>query len=207
MSARQFRARKSVAPLVLSALALVGASCATEPEAPYYGIHFYPPAYSYVGRQHTPTATATSGLPVTLTLDASSTGCTFNGGVLSFDSLGTCVVNANQPGDATHPAAPQVQRSISIVPCPPMRAGLWTSPLGPYANVSVSGSTFYGTANLTALGFGVHPFAGTVNCEVASMTLNGSPILGWLSPDGSTLSSQYSGVDIVLNAPPELPAE
>lgn len=193
--------RRAVPAAVLFGLvALVGAACVPEPP-PYVGIIFNAPSVGYVGKQYTPTATSTSGLPVTLTLDATSTACSFAGGVLTYNSVGNCVVNANQPGDATRPADPQVQRTIRIYTCPPLRSGTWTGPLNLSANVTASGSTFTGTVDLTSLGFGVQVFAGIVSCEVVNMTFNGTPLVGYLSPDGSTLSSNYNGLDIVLNAP------
>lgn len=192
---------RALAPLLFGLMALV-AACAPEPTPPpYYGIYFYPPSFGFVGKTYTPKATATSGLPVSFTLDATSTGCTLTDGVLSYNSAGNCVVNANQPGDETHAASAQVQRTIRIYDCPPLRSGLWTGPFGTSANVQVTGSFFTGSADLSALGFGVQAFAGSVSCEVASMTLNGVPLTGYLAPDGSSLSSNYNGIDLVLYAP------
>ncbi|MFZ4519364.1 MAG: hypothetical protein ACOYOP_13305 [Microthrixaceae bacterium] len=201
MSNTRFRGRALVAPLVLGMLALVAAACAPEPP-PYKGIVFNTPSYSYVGKRFTPTATSTSGLPVSLALDASSSGCTFAGGVLTFVSVGNCVINANQPGNGTVPADPQVQKTIRIFTCPPLRSGTWSGPLNLSANVVASGSSFTGFVDLSSLGFGVQTFAGSVSCDVVNMTFNATPLTGVLSPDGSTLSSNYNGIDIVLNAPP-----
>ena len=50
---------------------------------------------------YVPTATASSGLPVTISLDASSTGCTLSSGVVSFPASGTCVIDANQAGNSS----------------------------------------------------------------------------------------------------------
>ena len=203
MSTTNSRRRALVAPLLLGLMAMVIAACVPEPEyPPYYGIYFYPPSVGYVGKFYTPTATATSGLPVSFALDPSSTGCSLVDGVLTYNSVGSCVVNADQAGDATHAASAQVRKTISVRNCPPMRAGVWSGPLGLSANVIVNGSTFTGSVDLSSLGYGVQVFAGTVNCDVASMTFNNTPLTGWLSPDGSTLSSSYNGIDIVLTAPP-----
>lgn len=199
MSTVHRRARLVVAPLLV-ALGLVTVACAPPPP-PYKGIVFNAPSVGYVGKQYTPKATSTSGLPVTLTLDATSTGCSFAGGVVSFDAVGTCVINANQPGDGTIPADPQVQRKIQVHTCPPLRSGRWTGPMNLSADVTATGSSFTGTVDLSSLGYGVQVFAGTVNCEVASMTFNGVPLTGRLSPDGGTLSSSYQGISIVLHAP------
>ena len=169
--------------MLIAVVAVVGASCAPDPP-PYSGIIFNPPPIGYVGKQITPTATSTSGLPVTLSLDASSTACSYVDEVLAFTSVGNCVVNADQPGNATTPPDPRVQRTIRVFECPPLRSGQWSGPLNLSANVVASGSTFSGNVDLTSLGFGVQLFAGSVSCEVVNMTFNGTPLTGGLSPTG-----------------------
>jgi hypothetical protein len=64
---------------------------------------------------YTPSGTSSSGLPVTFTLDGTSTGCTLTAGVVDFTAVGTCVIDANQAGNASYNAATQVQRSITVV--------------------------------------------------------------------------------------------
>ena len=202
MSTSHSRMRALAAPLFLGLLGLLGTGCwSPPPSAPYYGIYFYPPSVGYIGKTYTPTATATSGLPVTFALDPSSTGCTFGGGVVNFVAEGTCLINANQAGDATHDPSAQVQGTIGVHNCPPLRSGVWTGPLGLSAVVIVNGSTFTGSVDLSSLGYGVQSFGGTVACEVATMTFNSTPLAGVLSYDGSTLSSSYQGISIVLHAP------
>ena len=67
------------------------------------------------GPTYNVTATATSGLTVTFAIDASaSTVCSIAGSTVSFIGVGTCVINANQAGDATFNAAPQVQQSFAV---------------------------------------------------------------------------------------------
>jgi hypothetical protein len=64
---------------------------------------------------YVPTATGgASTSPLVLSLDGSSTGCTLTSGVVSFPAVGTCVIDANQAGDANYTAAPQVQQSITV---------------------------------------------------------------------------------------------
>jgi hypothetical protein len=62
---------------------------------------------------------STYGLTVTLTLDATSTGCSLAGGsgtgTITFTGAGTCVIDANQPGNVDAYPAPQVQQSIPVV--------------------------------------------------------------------------------------------
>ena len=76
------------------------------------------PASPQYGGSYTPAATATSGLPVTFSIDASSTAgaCSLDSptGVVSFTGTGTCTVDANQAGNPTYAAAPQLQQSFTI---------------------------------------------------------------------------------------------
>jgi hypothetical protein len=67
------------------------------------------------GATYTPTATATSGLPVTITVaTASASVCSISAGVVSFTGAGTCTLDANQAGNATYAAAPQVTQSFTV---------------------------------------------------------------------------------------------
>lgn len=69
------------------------------------------------GATYTPVVSATSGLPVALTVDPSSTGvCTLTSGVVSFQGAGTCTLNANQGGDLDYSPASQVQQSFTVAP-------------------------------------------------------------------------------------------
>ncbi|MEI2699037.1 MAG: hypothetical protein V9E94_12080 [Microthrixaceae bacterium] len=188
-------------PLFAGLLVVLAAACAPPPAAPK-GIVFNPPTTGYVGQQYVPKATAPNSLPISFSLDATSTGCSLAGGVLSFDAVGTCVVLASQTGDDTTTALPTVRRTIRVYECPTLRSGRWTGPQGSYADVVAGASTFSGTANLAVLGLGVQPFAGTKSCEVLQMTFNGVALSGKLSFDGARINASYSGIAVVLNAPP-----
>src|SRR5205085_2663556 len=60
-------------------------------------------------------ATASSGLPVSLTIDpAASSICTISGSTVSFTAAGTCTIDANQAGNASYQPAPQAQQSFSV---------------------------------------------------------------------------------------------
>ena len=67
------------------------------------------------GRSYSPTATASSGLLASISLDQSSTGCTLNEGSVEFTAIGICILDANQPGNAQYAAAPEVQESVDVV--------------------------------------------------------------------------------------------
>ena len=57
------------------------------------------------GPTYTPTATASSGLTVAITIDASSSSvCSITAGVVSAESAGTCTIDFNQAGNATYAA-------------------------------------------------------------------------------------------------------
>lgn len=58
-------------------------------------------------------ASAGSGLPVGLAVVSGP--CTLTGPTLSAGGPGSCTVEATQPGDATHAAAPPVRRTVSFV--------------------------------------------------------------------------------------------
>jgi hypothetical protein len=77
-----------------------------------------PPNSAHVGDTYAVAATATSSLPVTISIDPSSTsGCTYaqDTGLVTFSApAGTCVVDADQPGDATHAAAARNSQSVGV---------------------------------------------------------------------------------------------
>jgi hypothetical protein len=76
------------------------------------------PANAVVGGlTYAPTASATSGESVTLTIDTlASSVCSIDaGGNVSFSGVGVCIIDANQSGDdTTWAAAPQVQQTFDV---------------------------------------------------------------------------------------------
>jgi hypothetical protein len=82
------------------------------------------PSAVAAGPLYTVTASATSGLGAIFTLDASSAGCVISGATVGFTAPGTCVINANQPGDPNWNAAAQVQQSFTVIANPPIAADL-----------------------------------------------------------------------------------
>jgi len=83
-------------------------------------ISFAPPAAGTAGGMITLSATGgASGQPVVFTVDATSGSgvCSVSGvdgSLLTFTTSGACVVDANQAGDATYAAAPQVRDTITV---------------------------------------------------------------------------------------------
>ncbi len=75
-----------------------------------------PPTLALQGGTYTPSATATSGLTPTLTIDSSSASvCSINGGgTVTFNAGGTCKIDANQAGNIYYSAAAQQQEQITV---------------------------------------------------------------------------------------------
>ncbi|MDX6508535.1 MAG: hypothetical protein QOG81_287, partial [Gaiellaceae bacterium] len=75
-----------------------------------------PPSGAVVGGpDYTVAASASSGLPVTFSIDGTSAGvCTISGSAVTPVGAGTCVIDADQAGDGSYLAAPQVQQSFAV---------------------------------------------------------------------------------------------
>ncbi|MDA8580256.1 fibronectin type III domain-containing protein, partial [Pontimonas sp.] len=71
------------------------------------------PVSAVSGTTYTPTATASSGLPVSfLITTGDGTVCSLNSGVVTFSQSGTCVITAAQSGDTDYNAASSVTQTI-----------------------------------------------------------------------------------------------
>ena len=74
-----------------------------------------PPTAPAVGGTYVVAATASSGLTVAFSAAPSSAGvCTVAGSTVSLVGTGTCTVRANQAGNASYLAAPQVQQGFLV---------------------------------------------------------------------------------------------
>jgi uncharacterized protein YhjY with autotransporter beta-barrel domain len=162
-----------------------------------------PPSPAIVGGTYAPAATASSGLPVALSIDPSASGvCSISGGSVAFDAAGTCVVNADQAGDANYDAAPQVQQSFAVTAAAPIVSSVSPNQ-GPAAggnSVTITGTNldnatdvYFGTTQASSFSV-ISPTeieatapagTGTVNVQVAT--------LGGLSAGGT--ANEYAYVD------------
>jgi hypothetical protein len=126
------------------------------------------------------TAMASSGLPVTLSIDAvASSVCSISGSAsgstVTFQANGTCVIDANQPGDASFNPAPQVQQSFAVKTDQTI-SFTSTAP----TNATVGGPTYTVTATATsglAVTFAIDVSAGSV-CSIAGSTVSFGPNAG-----------------------------
>jgi len=100
-----------------------------------------PPSPATFGGSYTPAATGgASGNPVVFSIDSSSgTGvCSIsNSGKVSFTGVGTCVLDANQAGNANYNAAAQVQQSFAVAK-EPTASSLVASPNSALATQAVT---------------------------------------------------------------------
>ena len=123
------------------------------------------------GATYTPTATATSGLAAAVTLDAFSTGCSLSGGVVTAIATGTCVVDANQAGNSSYNAAPQVQQSFVINKANQTVKFTSTAP----ASLTVGGTTYTPTATATSgLAAAITLDASSTGCSLSGGVATGT---------------------------------
>ncbi len=130
-----------------------------------------PAGAQFNGPTYTVTATATSGLAVTFTIDASATSvCSIAGSTVSFIGVGTCVIDANQAGDANYNAAPQAQQSFAVGKADQTISFTSTAPGGAVVN----GPTYTVSATATsglAVAFTIDASASAV-CSIAGSTVS-----------------------------------
>ncbi|MEQ1516937.1 MAG: dockerin type I domain-containing protein, partial [Usitatibacteraceae bacterium] len=123
------------------------------------------------GATYTVTATATSGLPVAFTIDAAAGAvCSIAGATVSFTGAGTCVINANQAGNASFGAAPQVQQSFAVVRSNQSISFTSAAPAG----ATSGGATYAVSATATsglAVTFTIDASASAV-CTIAASTVS-----------------------------------
>ena len=130
-----------------------------------------PAAAAVGGATYTVTATASSGLTVGFTIDATATAvCSISGSTVSFLSVGTCVIDADQPGDSNYNAAPQAQQSFAVAKGNQTITFTSTAP----ASASVGGATYSVAATASPSGL---PVAFTIDATATSVcSISGSTV-------------------------------
>ena len=144
----------------------------------------------------TPTLTATSDSALAVTLTSSTSGvCTISGGgVLAFVSTGTCSINANQAGNSTTLAAPQVTVSFTVAA---VAAGAPT--IGAAAMASVTSATVAFTAPTSNGGATITSYTATSTPGSVTATLNQSGS-GTFTVTGLTTGTTYTFTVTATNA-------
>jgi len=129
-----------------------------------------------------------SGNPVTFSIDTSTSSiCTIAGSTVTFDAVGTCLVDANQLGDANYLAAPQAQQPVAVTAIPQAQ------------------KQSYGTAENTALSEAAESLqAGVVDLNPTATSWTAAEVAGpshgslTVNADGAftyTPGSSFTGTD------------
>jgi eukaryotic-like serine/threonine-protein kinase len=145
-----------------------------------------PPSYGYVGSSATLSATASSGLPVTFSVDhGSGPGvCTLSGSTVTYTAAGSCIIDANQAGNGTYAAAPQARQTITVTGKP--QSITFNKPpsygyVGSSATLSATASSGLPVVFSVDLHSGVDPTTGKPVCTLS----------------GSTVTYAFTGVCII----------
>ncbi|HVT19110.1 MAG TPA: Ig-like domain-containing protein [Thermoanaerobaculia bacterium] len=148
------------------------------------------------GPTYNVTATASSGLAVTFTIDASATSvCSISGSTVSFTASGTCVIDANQAGNANYNAAPQAQQSFAVGKTDQTINFTSTAPAG----AKVGGPTYNVTATATS-GLTV---AFTIDAAAASVCSISGSTVSFIGPGTCVIDANQAG-DATYNAAPQV---
>ncbi len=139
------------------------------------------------GASYTPTATATSGLSVTFSIDPlSGSICSISGGVVSFTSGGTCVVDANQSGNSDYAAAPQVQQVITVAKESQTISITSTAPSETYGSTTNYTPTATATSGLSVT-FTIDPSSTAGTCSITS------GVVSFSNPGSCIIDANQSG--------------
>lgn len=148
------------------------ASNSVTPAAPQT-ITFTNPGSQNFGTTPTLTATSTAGGGYPVSFTSSTTGvCTItSGGALTFVTAGTCTINANQAGDSSFLAAPQVSQSFTVAAVAPGAPTAATATAGDtQASIVFTAPAFKGGANITGYTVTSSPAGGSGSCAALPAT-------------------------------------
>jgi hypothetical protein len=155
-----------------------------------------PSSATVSGPTYNVTATATSGLPVAFTIDATAAGvCSIAGSTVSFNAIGTCVIDASQAGNASFNAAAQVQQSFAVG----MGSQAITFTSTPPASPTVGGPTY----NVTATGGGSgNPVTFTIDATATTVCSIVGSTVSFLTTGTCVIDADQAG-DANYNAAPQ----
>jgi hypothetical protein len=165
-------ARASVPVTVVAAGSTVSASTGTTRSPAAQKITFTSaPSSPAVGSTYPVAASGGgSGNPVTFTIGSSSASvCSITGATVTFNHAGSCVIDANQAGNADYLAAAQVRQTVTV------GKGTQTISFTPPATGAAGGSatlTATGGASGNAVVFSVDSSSGAGVCTVSGSTVS-----------------------------------
>ena len=148
-----------------------------------------PPSGAAVGDSYSVSASGGgSGSPVTFSIDSSSTAgaCSISASTVSLDAVGTCIVDADQAGNADYSAAPQAQQSFTIAKGTPVVT--WATPAAINFGTPVGSSQLDASASVAGT-FVYSPPGGTIlqpGTQTLSATFTPSDQADWNSVTATT---------------------
>jgi hypothetical protein len=161
-------------------------------------ISFTPPTSAFVGDSATLSAKGGgSGNPVVFTVaPASAEVCTItNGTTVNYTAVGSCVIDANQAGNAKYRPAPQVQRTISVGKT--AQSISFTPPASAFVGDSAPLSATGGGSDNPVV-FTVDPSSDPGVCSVSST--NGATVT-FNQPGSCVIDANQAGNDTYADAP------
>jgi hypothetical protein len=177
-----------------------------------------PPNPATFGGSYTPTATSTSGLPVTFSIAPGWTNgaCALDGsGTVSFTGAGTCVIDASQAGNDDYAAASQQQsftigkapQTVSFTSAPPDPAvlgGSYTPTATSTSGLPVTFSIAPGWTNgACALdGSGIVSFTGTGTCVIDASQAGNDDYAAASQQQSLKIGYAFSGLQPPVAGPP-----
>jgi uncharacterized protein YhjY with autotransporter beta-barrel domain len=137
-------------------------------------ITFANPGPQNFGTTPTLTATATSGLTVTFSSSTTSVCTITTGGTLTFVTAGSCSINANQAGNASFSAAPQVTQAFSVNGIVPGAPTIGTATAGAQqATVNFTAPASSGGSSISGYTATSSPGGLTGTCSATPCTVTG----------------------------------
>jgi len=153
---------------------------------------------TYLG-SYTVTATALGG-SVTFSADPASVSCSVSGGTVSFNGVGTCIIDANQGGDADYTAAQQTQQQFDVAQASQTINFTSTPPTCPCTPGQQYTVTATGGGSGNAVTFNIDASSATGVCSISGSTVT---IIGVLPP-GACIIDAFQAGDSNYSAAPEV---
>jgi len=164
-----------------------------------------PPAAGTVHETYTPSASATSGDKVSITLNSQSTGCSLSGGVVTFNNNGVCVIDFNDVGNGAFAPAAEVKQSITIGTGNPKSQGAiaivtTSADFGHPLSLATTGGSGTGAVSYVVTS------AGTADCQVQGNVLTSSKagtcvVVATKAADGTYAQATSLATTITVRAP------
>jgi large repetitive protein len=131
------------------------------------------PSSPNVGSVYAVAASATSGLPVSFSINGSSTAgaCSVSAGTVSFTGAGTCIIDANQAGNETYLPAPQQQQTVEVVKAS-QTITFTSAPPGPAIFGGMYSPSATGGASGNPVTFSIDSSSGSGACSISAGTVS-----------------------------------